>query len=45
MRRSLALFDRVGGFLAGVLEALEQIAAALAERRDHGIAGAAQRHA
>jgi len=35
--------DGVGGFLAGALQALQQVAAALAERADHGIAGARAR--
>ncbi len=35
--------DGVRGLLAGVLEPFEQVAAALAERADHGIAGAAER--
>ena len=35
--------DGVGGFLAGALQALQQVAAALAERADHEVAGAAER--
>ena len=35
--------DGVGGLLAGALQPLEQVAAALAERADHGVAGAAER--
>ena len=35
--------DGVGGLLAGALQTLQQIAAAFAERADHGIAGAAER--
>ena len=35
--------DGVRGLLAGALQPLEQVAAALAERADHGIAGAAER--
>ena len=35
--------DGVRGFLAGALQALQQVAAALAERADHGVAGAAER--
>ena len=34
---------RAGGFRAGFLEAVEQVAAALAEREDHVVAGMAQR--
>ena len=35
--------DRLAGLLAGVLEAVEQVAAALAERLDHAVAGGAER--
>ena len=43
VRRSLAPAMACGGFLAGALQALQQVAAALAERADHGVAGAAER--
>ena len=35
--------NRLRGFLAGLLEAVEQVAAAIAERLDHGVAGISER--